>query len=138
MVGEYPIFFAGEEKGIAVVTRQGMFWYIRCSCQCCEELGCSVIVSWTEDQCVDLGRCFREEDRWCLSTRIRRNAVPEGKPVFRMMIKNAKSAERLVPIQPEEPFAYLSRLKNAYLVRLPEGNVIALGGQTEISSPTGQ
>ena len=138
MLGEYPIWFAGEERGKATITQQGMFWYIRCSCRSETQVPCAISVSWTETQSLDLGQCIREGERWCLSVRLNRKNVPECKPVFRMQIRHRQDLTKMVPICAEQPFAYIARLKRAYLVQKDSSFMIAFRDQSEISSPTGQ
>lgn len=138
MLGEYPVYFAGEERGKALVTQQGMFWHIRCHCRCASQVPCAISVSWKEEQSLDLGMCVREGELWCLSARINKKNVPTGMPVFRMVVRHRQNVEDLVPISAEEPFCYISRLKSAYLVKKQSGFMVAFRDQSEISSPTGQ
>ena len=138
MLGEYPIYFAGEERGRATVTQQGMFWHIRCCCHCVSEAPCAIMVCWDENQSKDLGMCSREGKLWGLTTRLNRKNVPTGQPVFRMRIQHRQDLANMVPISAEEPFRYIASLKTAYLVRRENGFMVAFRDQSEMSKPTGQ
>ena len=87
---------------------------------------------------MDLGQCIREGEVWCLSLRLNRKNTPAGRPIFRMLVRNRRDGVRMVPIRADEPFAYIARLKWAYLARKESGCMIAFRDQSETSSPTGQ
>lgn len=137
MVGDYPIFMAGEESGRAVVTQEGMFWRIRCRCNLSADIPCTVQARWGE-KIIDLGLCAKEGDSIGLTARLNRKTVPAGKPVFCIAVKHRQSLESFIPICPQEPFAYIAKLKYAYLVNKAGKLGIAVRDQNDNVSPTGQ
>ena len=60
-----------------------------------------------------------------LDTSVPIKKLGQGTPSFSLVPKTAALEGTFVPIVPEEPFAYLSRLKNAFLAK-KEGQVGAV------------
>ena len=54
-------------------------------------------------------------DVFCLDTRIPVKKLGDGALFFRVVPRNQKPEGVFVPLSPEEPFRYISRLKDAYL-----------------------
>ena len=137
MDGEYPVFFAMEEVGRANVCKEGMFWRICCRCGLSQDVPCRLQANWGEET-HDLGLFTKEGDGLGLTVRINRKSVPAGKPVFRVAVKHRENTEQFVPISSQEPFAYIARLKHAYLVNRAGQLGIAFRDHKERVSPTGQ
>ena len=116
MEGTYPVLHGDQPVGKVQVTRRGLYYHFSCSLRLTEpcvyrlEFSCAETVE-------NLGVPVPEGDCFVLSKRIPVSRLGEGKPVFRVVPKNESLQGRFVPISPEEPFAYLDRLKNAYLSR---------------------
>ena len=70
-----------------------------------------------------------------LETRLPVKRLGEGEMAFFLLPKHDRPRERFVPIYPEEPFSYLSRLKEAYLEKR-EGQLGAVFPE-EISPASG-
>ena len=116
MEGTYPVLHGDQPVGKARVTRRGLYYHFSCrlqlpgSCVYRLELSCG-------DAVEKLGVPVPEGDRFVLEKSIPISRFAAGKPTFRVIPKNESFQGRFVPISPEEPFAYLDRLKNAYLLR---------------------
>lgn len=59
-------------------------------------------------------------------------------PVFCLVVKHRGAIDSFHPISPQEPFAYIAKLKYAYLVTRGGKVGVALKGQTDNINPTGQ
>lgn len=70
----------------------------------------------------NLGIVIPMDGGFGLDTKIPVKRIGEGQLHFFLMPKHEVPAGRFVPISPEEPFAYIARLKESYLVR-KEGQV---------------
>ena len=55
-----------------------------------------------------------------LNTSLPVKRLGEGELTFSLVPKHDKPAGKFIPISPEEPFAYIERLKKSYLVRKGE------------------
>lgn len=137
MVGEHPVFLAGERVGTAAVHQEGMFWHIRCCCDGAVEVPCVLQARWSEEV-IDLGLCGKEEGSIRLTARLNRKRTPAGMPVFCLVVKHRGAIDSFHPISPQEPFAYIAKLKYAYLVTRGGKVGVALKGQTDNINPTGQ
>lgn len=65
----------------------------------------------------NLGILVPVGDGFGLDTQIPVKRLGTGEPEFQVVPKQPKASGNIVPVYPEEPFAYISRLKEAYLVR---------------------
>ena len=114
MEGNYPILMGGKEIGTVNVSRQGLYYHFACRC----DLGTEVIYRLTVtcgSKTHRLGIPVPEAGAFTLRTRLPAKLLEEGKLQFRAQPKHSPMEENFIPISPEEPFAYLSRLKDAFL-----------------------
>lgn len=114
MEGRYPILMGGNEIGTVEVTRQGLYYGFDCQCHLSGDVIYRLIVCCAG---VDhsLGIPVPEGDIFALRTKIPAKQLEAGEMRF-LAKPNHKPVEgKFVPISPEEPFAYLSRLKDAFL-----------------------
>lgn len=119
MVGQHAILFGDGQVGVAHVTKEGLFYKISCRCDISRDVPARIEALW-QDLRIDLGLCVRMGEGMGLVARIGAKKVPSYAPVFRIIIKRRNEVGRFVPIRPEEPFHYLQRLKDAWLVRCDE------------------
>ena len=116
MEGTYPVLHGDQPVGEVRVARRGLYYHFSCRVQPTElciyrlELSCG-------DDVENLGIPVPEGEQFVLNKRIPISRLGAGKPVFRVIPRNASLQGKFVPISPEEPFAYLDRLKNAFLSR---------------------
>ena len=64
---------------------------------------------------VDLGICVPMDDCFGLDKKVACKQLGEGKPEFFLTPRPQRSGGKFVPVYPEEPFAYMNRLKGAFL-----------------------
>lgn len=116
MEGIYSVKFGNQAVGKVSVQRQGL--YYRFSCRC--HLTGSVVYRlriMMGDVCENLGVLIPADGGFGLDTKIPVKRLKAGKPEFLLIPKHNRSEGTYIPVYPEEPFAYISRLKEAYLVR---------------------
>ena len=108
MVGTYPL---SQGQGSVKVTKEGLYYRICCRCQLSEK-GMFRLVAVTEAGRVDLGILAPVGEFFCLQKRIPCKQMGEIPPQFHLI-----SGDRgnFVPVYPEEPFRYISRLKDSFL-----------------------
>lgn len=116
MDGNYGVYFGRELVGKAQLLRQGLYYRIICRCRIASEMVCRLMVTCGEHR-ENLGVVVPVEEGFGLDTRIPAKRLGEGSLEFVLVPKHEVSAGTFVPIYPEEPFAYISRLKEAYLSR---------------------
>lgn len=114
MDGEYDILMGKEVVGTATVERQGLYYRFCCSCQISGAVICRVMVSCNGHH-ENLGVLVPMGDGFGLTTRLSVKKLDKGPFQFRAMPKHQKSEGKFIPVYPEEPFAYLTRLQNAFL-----------------------
>ena len=110
----YDILQGGQVIGQAVVERQGLYYRFSCRCRLTGQVICRLMVT-CGDKCESLGVPVPEKDAFTLHTRISVSRLGEGEMSFRAVPRHNPLEGRFIPLRPEEPFAYLTRLKNAYL-----------------------
>ena len=114
MVGTYEIRRGTEPVGTATVDRQGLYYKFSCRCHISGE-GMRRIVVDCGDVREDLGICVPVDGAFGLEKKIPCKRFGEGKPAFFLLPKYPDIYGKFVPIYPDEPFAYMARLKDAYL-----------------------
>ena len=116
MVGTYEAIHNGHVMGMVTVTREGMYYQICCRCDLYEEGPFRLLIIFDDDQ-IDLGILVPAEKGFGLQARINVKGIGQGTPVFKIMPRREFVPSGLVSLCSDEPFRYLSRLENAYLVR---------------------
>ena len=114
MVGSYDICQGADKVGTAVVTREGLYYRISCRCRFGGEPMRRILMTIGDCQ-TDLGVCIPIDGRFGLEKRIPCKNLAAGTPEFRLMPKYRRTDRIFVPVYPEEPFAYMARLKDAFL-----------------------
>lgn len=114
MVGSYDIFLGKEIVGQAQVQRQGLYYHFTCKCDISGDVIYRVSVS-CNDHHENLGILIPMDGAFGLSTKLAVRRLGEGIFRFRALPKHQKCERVFVPVYPDEPFAYINRLQNAYL-----------------------
>lgn len=110
----YDVMLGGRSVGEAELTRQGALLQIRCRCRLSGDVVCRVAM-YCGEQRWDLGILVPENGAFVLTARLAAKQLGGKKPEFRVEPRRPKLEKDFVPISPEEPFSYLTRLENAYL-----------------------
>ena len=116
MEGIYPVLFGQAQVGKVQVQKQGLYYRFFCRCQMTGEVVCRLVVQCGGEM-ENLGVVVPVEEGFGLDTRIPCKRLGSGEPEFHLVPKHEISMGTFVPIYPEEPFAYIRNLKNAYFER---------------------
>ena len=111
----YTVTVCGKQAGKVVVQRQGLYYHVHC--RCCltgDNMYRLVVTCGTIRE--SLGILVPEGGSFVLDTRLPVKRIGEGKLVFTLIPKHEISSGSFVPIHPEEPFAYIARLKESFLI----------------------
>jgi len=84
---------------------------------------CRLHVRW-DDKEEKLGVLIPDQGEFTLDTRLPVKRFGFGTPRFSLIPRYEIPETGRAPIYPEEPFAYIERLKDAYLVR-KDGRILA-------------
>lgn len=115
MEENYAVTLGGKQVGRAQVSRQGLYYRVVCRCNLSGEVMYRLMCA-CEDRSTGLGILVPCESGFGLETRFPVSRVGEGRLSFCLQPKHdCLEHRRFVPITPEEPFAYLARLKDAFL-----------------------
>lgn len=115
MQGDYEVTLGGKRVGKLRLERQGLYYRVICRCNLSGE------VMYRLEACGEKGRTnlgilIPCESGFGMDTRFPVSRVGEKQLEFTLQPKHDSLGNRqFVPISPEEPFAYLSRLKGAFL-----------------------
>ena len=111
---EYDIRLGTDVVGKANVERRGLYYYFSCRCKLSGAVMCRVSVSCGGHH-ENLGVLIPMGDVFGLDTKLAVKRLGEG--VFRFLVlpKHQKTAAQFIPIRPEEPFAYITRLQDAFM-----------------------
>lgn len=115
----YGVFFGSQGVGKVQVQRQGLYYRFQCRCQLSGEVMCRLYVR-CGDQRENLGVVVPMDGGFGLDTRIPVKRLGEGPMAFSLIPKHSQG--QFCPICPEEPFSYISRLKEGFLAR-QEGQI---------------
>lgn len=110
----YDVFLADKPVGAASVKREGLYYVFSCHCQLSGQVLYTLAASCGE-QTVNLGVCVPKENGFGLKTRVPIKRLGEGQMKIYAVPKHRKLKGKFIPIRPEEPFAYIKYLQNAYL-----------------------
>jgi len=111
--GTYEVYLGAEAVGNVTVTREGLYYRFVCSCRLSGDVCKLQITCGGKEE--SLGTLVPSGQYFCLNTRIPIKRFGNGQPHFLVSPNRPVMAGKFVPICPEEPFAYLERLKDAYL-----------------------
>lgn len=111
---EQELRFGDRPVGRVRVERQGLYYVFRCRCKLSGEAAFRLIAACGDRQ-EDLGILVPMDGTFGLDTRRPVKRLGEGELTFRLVSNHDAPRLRFAPISPEEPFAYLQRLKDAYL-----------------------
>ena len=111
--GTYDVYLGKEVVGNVTVTKEGLYYRFACSCHLSTDV-CKLKVSCDEKEEI-LGTLVPSGSAFCLNTRLPAKRLGNGRACFSVVPNRPIVAGKFVPLCPEEPFAYLERLKDAYL-----------------------
>lgn len=116
MEGDYGVYFGNQLAGKVQVLRQGLYYRFICRCQLTGDVICRLTVSCGTNR-ESLGVVIPMGGGFGLDTKLPVKKLGEGKMEFILVPKHEIRTGKFVPISPEEPFSYISRLKESFLER---------------------
>lgn len=116
MEGNYGVYFGNQLSGKVQVLRQGLYYRFICRCKLTGNIVCRLSVTCGQNR-ESLGVVVPMGDGFGLDTKLPVKRFGEGNMEFFLVPKHEMSAGHFAAIYPEEPFSYIARLKDAYLVR---------------------
>lgn len=114
MVGSYEVKLGGQNMGKVQVTQRGLYYRFVCRCSLPRDLIYRLVLR-CGNQYVNIGVLIPDGDGCCLDKRHPVKIFSEEKPEFYVAPRHDDVGGKFVPISPEEPFLYISKLKNAFL-----------------------
>lgn len=111
----YSVTWQGKICGKASVKRQGLYTQINCNC-ILDHNDIYRLILYCDDIRKNLGILVPTQDNFGIVTKIPAKQLPEGEWAFRIQSKHQSRTSCFIPICPEEPFAYISRLKDSFLL----------------------
>lgn len=114
MEGSYPILQGSESIGSAQIIRQGLYYCFDCHCNLSGEVVHRLIVT-CGGNVHSLGILVPEGELFVLRTKLPVKKLGESMPQFRVQPAHKPMGTSFIPISPEEPFTYLSRVKDGFL-----------------------
>lgn len=119
MEENYGVYFGSRLAGKVQVQRQGLYYRFACRCQISGDVVCRLHVR-CGDKRENLGVVVPMDGGFGLDTKLPVKRLGEGKMEFTLIPKHEVSEGTFVPIYPEEPFAYIERLKEGFLAKKGE------------------
>lgn len=98
------------------MLRQGLYYRFLCRCKLTGDVVCRLSVVCGEKR-ENLGVVTPVDGGFGLDTKVPVKRLGEGSPEFFLLPKHDCAAGKFVPIYPEEPFAYIEKLKDAFLAQ---------------------
>jgi hypothetical protein len=113
-VDRYDVFLGTSVAGNATVEKQGLYYLVRGLCVL-EPGAMFRLVASCGGRQADLGILVPGDGGFQLSTRIPVKRLGEGQMRFCLLPRHESVKGMFIPLAPEEPFSYISKLRNAYL-----------------------
>lgn len=113
--GKYDVTLNGKVVGQAQVRKEGLYYRFQCQCRLSGDV-CKLEVACGENR-ANLGVLIPTGDGFGLETKLPVKRIGEGIMEFFIIPNRVVLAGKFVPIYPEEPFAYIEKLKKAHLAR---------------------
>ena len=116
MEQSYPVKLKGKQVGKVLVSRKGLYYHF--SCRCCPTDNTIYRLFVTTEKCrINLGIPVPVGETFMLNTKHAAKKIGEGEMVFTLFPSKDDNSATFVPIISEEPFSYISRLKDSFLVQ---------------------
>lgn len=114
MEGNYPVHMGGKPVGTVNVEKQGLYYHILCSCEIPDDTVCRLMLK-SKEKTEKIGILIPAGKAFLLEKRIPVKNLSTDTPEFFVSTQLDVENRMFVPICAEEPFAYLSRLQEAFL-----------------------
>ena len=115
MEGKYDVTLGNQVMGYVLVRRQGLYWSFDCYCRLCGDVMYDLVVI-ADTSSERLGLLSPQNGCFCLSAKLPVKRLGQGIPRFALYPRHADIKGQILWVDPDEPFRYLHRLEDAYLV----------------------
>ena len=112
--GCYEVYLGNAAVGKVQVLHQGLYLRIVCRCAIGSDQVYRLFAE-VGDRRESIGVVVPEGDGFCLDKKIPAKRFGADTPRFFLSTRDGQRTGKFVPICPEEPFAYIDRLKTAFL-----------------------
>lgn len=116
MEGNYEVRFGSQVVGKVQVLRQGLYYRFICNCMLTGDVVFRLVVCCGGKN-ENIGVLIPSGDSFSLDKKMPSKLFGEEIPIFYLAPRHDTVNGKFVPIYPEEPFAYIARLKDAFLAR---------------------
>ena len=110
----YPVSCKGTHAGKVVVQKKGLYYHFSCRCYLTDQTIYRLVVTVGTTR-TNLGIPVPLDGSFVLNTKQPVKTIGEGEMSFALVTKKEDCSVTFVPIVPEEPFSYISRLKDSFL-----------------------
>ena len=132
MEGTYGVYLGESLCGKVQVQKQGLYYRFFCRCQVKGDMVCKLRIRFQDSE-ENLGVLTPAADGFGLCTRIAVKHFSQKPLRFLLTPVHGIAEGTFVPIVPEEPFAYIERLKDAYLSKKDGLVGVCLKDKTAVS-----
>lgn len=115
MEGQFSVAAGGRQVGKVLVHRQGLYYHFLCRCCLDGDIMYRLLVTCGTVR-ENLGILVPTEGSFVLNRKLPVKRIGEGKLSFTLVPIKEEATGTFIPIKPEEPFAYISRLKTSFLI----------------------
>ena len=120
----YPIYFANEKIGSVELKKEGLYCRVYGKCTLTGSVTFMLKGVW-KDKTVPLGVFVPEGKFFIVSTRIPLKRLGEGQVQFFAEPKHSTVTDRFVPLSPQEPCKWITRLSQcSYEVRFDQPGLV--------------
>lgn len=116
MEGTYPLLLGSETVGTVQIKREGLYLRFCCRCRLPGDVMYKLQVSCGGKE-ANLGVLAPTGGYFGLNKRVSARHLGQGTPNFSLVRHREHGGGVFVPIYPEEPFAYIHKLENAFLAQ---------------------
>ena len=114
MMGTYDVMCSGVKAGTVKVEKQGLYYSFSCRCNIPGKAVHRLTVICGDNR-TDLGICVPVGTEFVVNRKLPCKQFPGAEPEFLLVSRRETGGRRFVPVYPEEPFAYMTKLKNAFM-----------------------
>ena len=116
MLKEYEVTIGDRHVGEAQVSQQGLYYQIKVRCLLDGEIMHKLLLRCNGKE-ENLGVLVPVDGMFGIDTRIQIKKIGAGEMRFVVLPRHRELQGKFVPLSPEEPFRYITRLKDSYLER---------------------
>ena len=116
MVGCYPVTCGCDTVGKLTIEKSGLYYRFICRCRPGSDTVYRLVAQY-ETSRIPVGVLVPDGLGICLDKKLPAKHFPEERAAFCLVPQHPEFQGLFVPLSPEEPFAYLSRLKDAFLTQ---------------------